>query len=247
MRSPSSDKAHAVINIQLQQIDRLQQIQQIQQQLLLQLQAPGNTYAQRPQQQLQQPQLQLQQIPQLQYHIHPLKNIHLQPQRRLQQPIYSPRKSEKSDIERESEIIYFSSEFNKLIQNGEQINYRNDLGQTFLIRSVIDKHYTVTKALLRLGELVDVNAVDHMNNNALHYAASKGDKEIIKAFAERKDVDLNALAGNHNATTLQIAAKNGFDKAVQALIDANASVDICNSDKHTALHVAVFFWQRKCR
>ena len=154
--------------------------------------------------------------------------------------IPQPPPKEKSDIERESEIIYFSSEFNKLIQNGEQINYRNDLGQTLLILSVIDERYQVTKALLRT-EQVDVNAVDHMNNSALHYAASKGDKEIIKAFAERKDVDLNAFAGNHNVTALQIAAKNGFDEAVQALIDANASVDICNSDKHTALHVAVFF------
>ena len=158
--------------------------------------------------------------------------------------IPQPPPKEKSDIEREREIIYFISEFKKLIQNGEHINYRNDLGQTFFIRSVIDEHYAVTKALLRL-EQVDVNAVDNMNYNALHYASSKGDKEIIQAFAERKDVNFNAFAGNHNATALHIGAKNGFDEVVQALIDAKASVDICNSDKHTALHVAVFFGKEK--
>ena len=244
MRSSSSDKTHAVINIQLQQIDRLQQIQQIQQQLLLQLQAPGNIYAQPPpQQQLQleqQRRQQLQQIPQPQYHFHPLRNIHLQPQRQLQQPIYSPRKSEKSDIEREKEIIGLISVLKEQIQNGKNINESDNFGRTLLIRSVIDERYQVTKALLRL-ELVDVNAVDHMNNSALHYVSSQGNADIIKAFAERKDVNFNAFAGNHNATALHIASKNGFDEVAQALIDAKASVDICNSDKHTALHVAVFF------
>lgn len=236
------DKANAVINIQLQQIDRFQQIQQIQRQLILQLQAPGNTYAQ-PQQklQLEQQRQQLQQ-PQLQpqYHFHPLRNIHLQPQRQLQQPIYFPRKSEKTEIERESEIIGLISVLKEEIQNGKNINESDNFGQTILIRSVIDKRYQVTKVLLRT-EQVDVNAVDHMNNSALHYASSQGNADIIRAFANRKDVNLNAFAGNHNATALHIASKNGFDEVVQALIDAEASVDICNSDKHTALHVAVFF------
>ena len=138
------------------------------------------------------------------------------------------------------------SKLKKQIQNGRNINESDNFGQTILIRSVIDKRYQVTKVLLRT-EQVDVNAVDHMNNSALHYASSQGNADIIKAFANRKDVNLNAFAGNHNATALHIASKNGFDEAVQALIDAKASVDICNSDKHTALHVAVFFWQRKGR
>lgn len=242
--------ANAVLNSQSEEKKQPQQLQrQIQQQFLLQLQAPGNNYAQR-QQQLQQPQLQLQQIPQSQYHFHLLRNTHLQPQRQLlqllqlQQPIYPTMKSEKSDIERDEEIIKMISVLKEQIQNGRNINERDNFGQTLLIHSIINENYQLTKALLRL-EQVDVNAVDHMNNSALHYASSKGNVDIIKAFAERKDVNFNAFAGNNNATALQIGAKNGFDEVVQALIDANASVDICNSDKNTALHVAVFFGKEK--
>ncbi len=117
-------------------------------------------------------------------------------------------------------------------------NLPDKSGYTPLILASISKDIDTVIALLG-AKGVNVDAVDYMGNNALHYAASNGDIGIIKALAGR--VCLDAFGGDVGFTALQIATQYGFDEAVQALIDAKAKVNIINNTGNTALHAAAYF------
>jgi ankyrin repeat protein len=93
--------------------------------------------------------------------------------------------------------------------------------------------------LMRAG--VDVNAKDDFGQTVLHYAASKGDLEIIKRLIAT-GADINAEENELGYTPLHIALVMSKEEAALELI--NAGADIVRADRRgqTPLHLAV----RKC-
>lgn len=70
-----------------------------------------------------------------------------------------------------------------LLEEGADVDQRNVMGETPLIRAAHNGHLATVKALLEAG--ADVNALDAGDNAALHWAAMRGHVEIVKVLLEK--------------------------------------------------------------
>ncbi|KAI3437743.1 hypothetical protein D9Q98_000191 [Chlorella vulgaris] len=70
-----------------------------------------------------------------------------------------------------------------LLEEGADIEQRNVMGETPLIRSAHNGHFKTVKFLVEHG--ADVNALDMGDNCALHWAAMRGHVEIVKLLLQR--------------------------------------------------------------
>ena len=77
----------------------------------------------------------------------------------------------------------------ELLQQGADINQRDDNGRTALMFAVINTHYETVKVLLDYG--ADVNATSNKGGTALMGAASAGDLRIAQALLD-KGADVHA-------------------------------------------------------
>lgn len=122
-----------------------------------------------------------------------------------------------------------------LIEHGASIFSRDYEGNTPLILSAKAGHYLIMKALIKAG--CDVNAANYDGTTSLHYACHKarGYQTLLDAGADPdvKDKD--------NITPLLMAASEGLDTVVKALVEVKCDVNIPNdSVKRTALHLLSF-------
>lgn len=119
-----------------------------------------------------------------------------------------------------------------LIEHGTSVHSREVEGNTPLILSAKNGHYIVMKALLKAG--CDVNAANYRGCTSLHYACYKarGFQVLLDAGADPNARD------DDNITPLLMAASEGFDVVVKALVKSKCDVNIPNdSVKRTALHL----------
>jgi ankyrin repeat protein len=117
-----------------------------------------------------------------------------------------------------------SSDVNFLLGLGADINGRNDLEQTVLIRLVRSLHgdeagiAEFKEWLQRLG--VDINARDHVGATALHAAvvlSPKASDPVIAALIQRDDLDPN-VQDNDGLTPLTRAIHWGKEHAARQLL-----------------------------
>ena len=94
----------------------------------------------------------------------------------------------------------------ELIDQGADINQRDDNGRTALMFAVINTHYETMKVLLEYG--ADVNARSIKGGTALMGAASAGDLRIVKALLD-KGADVHARLRETNETAVTFAEKYG--------------------------------------
>jgi ankyrin repeat protein len=71
----------------------------------------------------------------------------------------------------------------------------------------------------------------------LIHAAVAGDADTVRELAASPNVDVNALDDDWN-TPLMLAAREGHDEVVQALIIAKANINARNRQGKTALALA---------
>lgn len=126
----------------------------------------------------------------------------------------------------------YSSIVDNLIEHGASIHSRDFEGNTPLMLSSRNGHYIVMKSLLKAG--CDVNAANYDGCTSLHYACHKarGYQILLDAGADPNARDKD------NITPLIMAASEGFDIVVKALVAAKCDLNIQNdSVKRTALHI----------
>lgn len=122
-----------------------------------------------------------------------------------------------------------------LITNGANLESTDNLGRTAVLSAVQARELPTVGVLLAKG--ADVNARDHRQDTALHYAAGVfGNREMVAALIAA-GADVNA-ADTNGQTPLMWAARWGDAKRVQALIKAGAKPDLRDGKGLSALDYA---------
>ena len=93
-----------------------------------------------------------------------------------------------------------------LLDQGEEINQRDDNGRTALMFAVINTHYETMKVLLEYG--ADVNARSNRGGTPLMGAAMTGNLRMVQVLLD-KGADLNARLTATNETAATLAASHG--------------------------------------
>ncbi|HKB64599.1 MAG TPA: ankyrin repeat domain-containing protein [Pyrinomonadaceae bacterium] len=102
----------------------------------------------------------------------------------------------------------------ELIQQGVDINQRDEDGRTALMFAVINSHYETTRVLLEYG--ADVNAKSNKGGTALMGAASEGDLRMVQALLDGgADVHARLRETNEGAATL--AERHGHAEITRLL------------------------------
>ncbi|MEK6303249.1 MAG: ankyrin repeat domain-containing protein [Acidobacteriota bacterium] len=122
-----------------------------------------------------------------------------------------------------------------LIDNGVRIDYRNEFGETALVRAVAYNDVEILKLLLARGAYVD--AKNQYGQTALNEAISHGFHEIVKVLLEH-NADVNARYGP-GISPLHLAAYKGDADAVDALLSKGADPNAVDADGKTPIFDAI--------
>ena len=128
-----------------------------------------------------------------------------------------------------------------LTKHGAYIDCQDSSGNTPLILTARTGQYLAMKALIKAG--CNINKVNHDGCTALHYACYKarGYQILLDAGANPDVCDKD------NTTPLLMAATEGFDMVVKALVNSNCDVNIANNSiKKTALHILAYNGHSEC-
>ena len=116
---------------------------------------------------------------------------------------------------RDPEDIHFASTYGflaicmLLIENGTDVNYPDFEGKTPLICATIGSQWSVCKYLLSIG--ADYKAKSKKGWAAIHYAAQKGDVNVLQIFYQN-DKNVINLMTKYGDTPLEIAIENKRDE-----------------------------------
>ena len=102
----------------------------------------------------------------------------------------------------------------ELINQGGDINQRDDNGRTALMFAVVNRHYETMKVLLEHG--ADVNARSNTGGTALMGAAMAGELSMVQALLD-KGADLHATLSETNESAATLAASHGYDEIARLL------------------------------
>ena len=91
-------------------------------------------------------------------------------------------------------------------------------------------------ALLHWG--ADPSTEDKKRSTPLHFAARRGNHEIVKVLLEHPKVNVDGKDSS-GKTALHLACSEGHSKVCQLLLNYGASVEAATADKTTPLHNAI--------
>jgi len=106
----------------------------------------------------------------------------------------------------------------ELIEQGADVNVRNELGHTPLIIACYHGHYEIARLLLATGS--DVNASDNGGNTALMGVSFKGYADLTELLIHH-GADLNAQHGN-GGSALMFAVMFGRNAVAKLLLENGA-------------------------
>ncbi|KAK2478794.1 hypothetical protein H9L39_08168 [Fusarium oxysporum f. sp. albedinis] len=119
-------------------------------------------------------------------------------------------------------------------RNADHLRPVDYLGRLLSVSSKAPKAIKVIKLLLQHKDF-NVNFVDAKRNTVLHYAASKGDKQLITTLKEDTRLSLNPT-NKEGRTPLSIAAELGFRGAVkELLVEDKIKPDLADNANRTPL------------
>ncbi|PNC84567.1 ankyrin repeat domain-containing protein [Akkermansia muciniphila] len=123
----------------------------------------------------------------------------------------------------------------KLIQQGTNINARDQQGRTFLMWASMGGHERITRILIDAG--ADVHAKDANGVTALMQASALGYGAIVQMLIQA-GADVRATSDGHKITSLLAAAAKGHAGIVKILIDAGADINVKGAEETTPLMIA---------
>src|SRR5215813_4804082 len=95
---------------------------------------------------------------------------------------------------------------NELIDQGEDINQRDENGRTALMFAVVNSHYETMKVLLEYG--ADVQVKSNEGGTVLMGAALAGDLRMVQALLDR-GAQVHARLPETNESAVTLAEKHG--------------------------------------
>lgn len=102
----------------------------------------------------------------------------------------------------------------ELINQGADINRRDENGRTALMFAVVNRHYDTMNVLLEHG--ADVNAKSNLGGTALMGAAMAGELSMVQALLDR-GAALGARLHETNDSAATLAASHGHDEIARLL------------------------------
>jgi ankyrin repeat protein len=125
----------------------------------------------------------------------------------------------------------------KYIEDGADVNAKNDDGNTALMMASWNGHIEVVRFLLKNG--ADVNAKNNDDNTALQTASMNGRTETV-AMLLNNGADVN-MKDEEGTTALGAASEAGETEVVKLLLKNGADVNVIDDNEYTALDWAVEF------
>lgn len=129
----------------------------------------------------------------------------------------------------------FDTTVRLLLENGAEVDARNEDGETSLHLAAAEGCETVVQGLLEQG--ADVGAKNQAGETALQLAARNGHEGIVRHLLDHLGEEINPQALLATAKIFKVAT-TGDEKAMQVLIEDGADITIRGQDDETALHVA---------
>ena len=104
-------------------------------------------------------------------------------------------------------------------------------------------HKNVELALLLLDKGADINIPDKNKKSPLHIAVENGDNAMVEFLLENSaDINFQDFRGD---SPLQIALKGGHLAIASMLLKKHPNLNLQNTLKATALHTAIFLYNKK--
>jgi 26S proteasome non-ATPase regulatory subunit 10 len=141
------------------------------------------------------------------------------------------------DEDGRTELHRTKGDCSHLISAGALVNAQDDAGWTALMIAASSGDFEKARSLLATPD-IDVNLKNESDCTALTYAASRGRNDIMTLLLMRDDTDLNVQDKHARNTPLMRAIANKHILCVRKLIQAEARVDMRDSEGNTALHYA---------
>ena len=107
----------------------------------------------------------------------------------------------------------------KVLEDGVDINYRDELGNSALMIASSYGSYEIAEILLRVDG-IDVNATNHEGATALIMASGNGHRKIIKMLLKIDSIEVNAFYkhGETALTVLICASQQNYTENVEILL-----------------------------
>merc|ERR1711971_1423292 len=126
------------------------------------------------------------------------------------------------------------------LQRGDDVNTKDEYGNTELISAVLFNHNSVVALLLNTPN-IDVNIVDRHGESALHWAVNEYNEynETLKLLLNVPNLDVN-IVNNSGESALHEAVHRHRNEALKLLLDVpTIDVNLVNFDGKSAVHRAV--------
>ena len=109
-------------------------------------------------------------------------------------------------------------EVRSALAGGEDVNDKDSIGWTALMRAVWNKHNHILKLLLD-QPAVDVNQKDNVGDTALHRAAWTNNAEGARMLLLHKDFNSANVTDNGGYTALMYAVNNRNEEVLRELVE----------------------------
>merc|ERR1711971_672766 len=126
------------------------------------------------------------------------------------------------------------------LQRGDDVNTKDEYGNTELISAVLFNHNSVVALLLNTPN-IDVNIVDRHGESALHWAVNEYNEynETLKLLLNVPNLDVN-IVNTSGESALHEAVHRHRNEALELLLDVpTIDVNLVNFDGKSAVHHAV--------
>jgi ankyrin repeat protein len=123
----------------------------------------------------------------------------------------------------------------KLLQLSVAVGSQDSCGATPLMIAAFNNRRDVVEVLLE-EKLVDVRQTNHYLSTALHYAAQRGNADIIDMIALKR-AEVDAL-DKHGDTPMSWAARNGHFDAVRKFLELRADPQQDNNASNDSIEMA---------
>jgi len=128
----------------------------------------------------------------------------------------------------------FDNIISYLINQGVDINEKNEYHETALHHAIIGGHYDIVKLLIDHG--ADIHIKDDDNLTTLMYASREDKKDIVHLLLDR-GAKINEK-DNEQWTALMFATRNDHHEVVKLLLEHGAQIDILNKEQQNLLTLA---------
>lgn len=123
----------------------------------------------------------------------------------------------------------------RLIQEGADINARDQEGRTFLMWASMGGHERIARILIDAG--ADIHVSDMNGVTALMQASARGYDAIVQMLIQA-GADVHATSNRHEITSLLMASAKGHEEIVKILIHAGADINTKGFEETNPLMIA---------